>query len=264
MGPYKRNIFIQKNKQSMPKLFLLLISFLFSSFAAFSSGAVVLLQDYTGKINNKLEVFIHLEQIQDSVHGFYYYKKSGVDIRLTGIVQNDSVFLTELNEQGLQAAFIKGKIKDSSIAGNWQNAITKKKFSLYFVATTRKIIPIPSTIDGLYKFSSENCTVSLEVKKDKGTYAYLLKTSKIDKKGILTFHRDFEETTFTLEGIQVAEDYFDNPSEDLHIDCKGCTRRIGIKGFVAQDGLFIQNSGNQDNYYVQLAGCEEKYLHLKK
>lgn len=54
-------------------------------------------KNFTGKINNKLEVIFHLENNQGKIAGYYFYQNQGIDIKLSGELKNDSLTIFELN-----------------------------------------------------------------------------------------------------------------------------------------------------------------------
>lgn len=143
-----------------------------------------------------------------------------------------------------------------------------------------KVIAIDSTnnkreaIDGFYETQSEQnstdeCKISVEIKKAKNGYTYFLKTNLRKLKGIATFTtNESGEKYITLEGIKWDEFEGDisreEESDSTETDHKELEIPIGIDASYVKDTLTIQNYGNSMNSYTKLSECGRKYIQLIK
>lgn len=127
-------------------------------------------------------------------------------------------------------------------------------------------------VEGLYKSEmldgeTESCDLSVRITKIKGRYRYVFHIGKTVKKGKvqLSAADGPGDKIITFEGITWAEyegDVSNVKDEDRPVAMK---LPAGITGLISKkDGITIQNSGNALNYYVQIAGCGQKYIHLVK
>ncbi len=225
-------------------------------------------RNYSGKIGDKLNVEFHIENLNGSISGFYYYEKIGIDIKIIGRQHEQTLNLYELDFKNDTIAFLNGTITDSIISGVWINAMSKKSYPLLLNETRNKLKPLPPDIAG--KYIDSNCNLILKISKVKGEYYYIYTSTQRTLKGKVTFSRG-SENYLILQGIEYSEDYFDvalpeenelsRQYEELR---KRGERNVGIDCYLDSDELIIQNYGNAMAYYVKLGECDEKYIHLIK
>lgn len=132
------------------------------------------------------------------------------------------------------------------------------------------------SIEGFYETKPEpdntdECTISVEIKKGKSGYTYFLKTKLRKLKGIASFTKNESgEKYITLEGIK-WDDYegdISNEDSDSISDSKTDTKQleipVGIDTSYVKDTLTIQNYGNAMNSYTKISECDRKYIELIK
>lgn len=227
------------------------------------------LGNYEGKIGDNLNVLFHLENTEGKISGFYFYEKTGVDIKVVGGVFENELLAYELNFKSDTLAILKGIINESSINGKWINSKTQKEYPLILNKTKKKIEALPNNVAGTY--FDNVCNITLEISKSKGEYYYNYSSDERQLKGKVIFSRD-EDLFLVLDNIEYAEDYFDislpeeNEAKRKEFEKlrKIGKRQIGIDCYWSAEEIIIQNYGNAMNYYIKLYDCGEKYIHLIK
>lgn len=225
--------------------------------------------NYKGEIGKNLDVLFHLKNDNGKITGFYFYKKTGIDIRIIGNVVKNKFLAYELNYKKDTTATLIANINESSINGKWINAKTKKEYPLRLIKTPNKTNPLPTNIVGVYY--NKICNLTLSISISKGEYYYNYSSDERKLNGKITFSRE-EDLYLTLEGIEFAEDYFDislpeeNEEKQKEFDRlkKLGERYVGIDCYYSPEELIIQNYGNAMSYYVKLSDCGEKYIHFIK
>lgn len=146
-----------------------------------------------------------------------------------------------------------------------------------------EIIAIDSTnkdeesIVGLYETqpdpdNTDECKISVEIRKEKNGYTYFLVTKLRQLKGIATFTTNKSgEKYIVLEGIKWDEyegDISREEDNDSIADSEPNSQQpdipIGIGVSYTKDTLTIQNYGNAMNSYTKLSECGRKYIQLIK
>ncbi|KFF07564.1 hypothetical protein [Flavobacterium reichenbachii] len=121
------------------------------------------------------------------------------------------------------------------------------------------------SIEGLY--SSKECDITLEIRKEKNGFTYFLKTTarKVNGKAVFT-KESSGERNLLLDGIQWDEYEGDisNQEDSDSIASKEIEIPTGISAGYVKDTLTIQNYGNAMNYYTKLSECGLKYIQLIK
>jgi len=133
------------------------------------------------------------------------------------------------------------------------------------------------SIEGLYEThpesdNSDECNISVEIKKGKSGYTYFLKTKLRKIKGIANFStNESGEKIIILEGIQWDEyegDISREEENDSIADSEENSQQleipVGIGANYTKDTLTIQNYGNAMNSYTKLSECGRKYIQLIK
>lgn len=226
--------------------------------------------NYNGKIGKNLDVYFHMSNDNGNLTGFYFYRKTGIDIEITGNIKEDNLTIYELNYKKDTTAVIKGKMANSQITGKWISATSNKEYPIVLQKTTQQIPPLPNTIEG--KYFNEYCDLLLTFSKSKGEYSYGYKSNKRSITGKVNFYRDVNELYINLTNIEYAEDYFDielpeeDPEKEKEFErLKQIGKRtMGVDCYFTPDEITIQNYGNAMNYYVKLYDCGEKYIHFKR
>ena len=228
------------------------------------------LGNYQGKIGNNLNVRFYLDNNDGNISGYYFYEKTGIDIRIVGNLKNNHLTAYELGYKNDTIAILKGILNASSIYGKWINYNNKKEYSLTLEKTNIDITPLPTNIEG--KYYNDHCNLTLSFSKFKGQYYYTYRSDERTLKGKVNFSRG-KELYINLTNIEYAEDYFDvglTDDQDLEKEKlykelkKEGVRTVGIECLYNSEELTIQNYGNAMNYYVKLSDCGEKYIHFKK
>lgn len=131
------------------------------------------------------------------------------------------------------------------------------------------------SIVGLYETqpdpdNTDECKISVEIRKEKNSYTYFLVTKLRQLKGIATFTtNESGEKYIVLEGIK-WDDYEGEISDEDESDSisKTATKEleipVGIDASYAKDTLTIQNYGNSMNSYTKISECDRKYIELIK
>lgn len=133
------------------------------------------------------------------------------------------------------------------------------------------------SIEGLYEThpesdNSDECNISVEIKKGKSGYTYFLKTKLRKIKGIANLTtNESGEKIIVLEGIQWDEyegDISREEENDSIADSEENSQQleipVGIGTSYTKDTLTIQNYGNAMNSYTKLSECGRKYIQLIK
>lgn len=124
-------------------------------------------------------------------------------------------------------------------------------------------------IAGIYKIDNEEsiaeCDLTITFINTKKGYIFKLKSAKLDQSGKVSLKptEDKKGFYFTLEGIEWSE-YEGDISDEQQENSNDFELPIGIVGVISAGKIDIQNSGNAMNYYVQLADCDLKYIHMKR
>lgn len=131
------------------------------------------------------------------------------------------------------------------------------------------------SIVGLYETqpdpdNTNECKISVEIRKEKNGYIYFLTTKLKQLKGIATFTtNESGEKILVLEGIEWDEYEGDiSREEDNDSISKTATKEleipVGIDASYVKDTLTIQNYGNSMNSYTKISECGRKYIELIK
>ena len=138
-------------------------------------------------------------------------------------------------------------------------------------ATANKVLDGFRDISGYYEEVdsdqteeiNEGCGISVNIKRNGKGFSYYLKTSDRNYRGKLTLVNIPEDKYgIVFEGTKYAEyesDISQKPDTD---DAKKADLPAGVGGELERDTITIQNYGNAMNYYVQIGGCQVKYLRL--
>lgn len=138
-------------------IFVLLIAFVYTV-SSYANETPYLLK-YDGKINNmKIHMEINVEE--NSLNGFYYYKKYKKNIELKGsIEQYEKVILKEYYNYSLTGIF-KGKIKsDNIIEGVWTSPDGDREYPFEIILTSTD--EIKKIFYGKWKISSKLTTAPI-------------------------------------------------------------------------------------------------------
>lgn len=257
----------------MKKLFFLLVMMNFLIFdQAFASVEKDILAEtdfnktFVGTINNKINVVFSLKNTNGKITGFYYYDQIGVEINLTGTINNGNVVLYELDYQNIKKAKIIAQFLGNTFSGMWFDLSTKRSFPIQLKEINKSIPSLPKTLIGTYKSDSETpCVLTMKISKSKGEYYYHFKSTIRTLTGKVTFSRSLEENLLyiSFNGIE-WEDYSaevgpdDEPKETKYLPTV-------VDGLLSDNQIVIQNYGNSMNAYTKLAECGDvKYIYLKK
>lgn len=221
---------------------------------------------FVGTIDNKINVVFSLKNTNGIITGFYYYGKIGVEINLTGTINNGNVVLYELDYQNIKKAKITAQFLEDTFSGMWADLSTKRSFPIQLKEINKRIPSLPKLLIGTYKPDSETpCVLTIKISKSKGEYYYHFKSTIRTLTGKVTFNRSLEENLvyISFNGIE-WEDYSgevgsdDGPKETEYLP-------IVVDGLLSDDKIVIQNYGNAMNAYTKLAECSDvKYIYLKK
>ncbi|RZL42018.1 MAG: hypothetical protein EOP00_23955 [Pedobacter sp.] len=222
-------------------------------------------KNYVGSINKKLNVVFSFTQNGNSLKGYYYYDKIGVNIVLKGELVGGVITLNEVNEQGKTVARITLKQKSTGLYGTWQSLVEKRSYPIDLQATDKEIPQLPAQVLGDYNFKNDNgCKITLSITKSNSGYHFYYQTAKRQLKGKVTFARSLEEKLVyvNLHGIEWAEDSGDVSKNDEMDDDR--VLPTVVQGLLSDTKIVIQNTGNAMNYYVKLSDCDEKFIELIK
>ncbi|MND42083.1 hypothetical protein D3C80_328490 [compost metagenome] len=223
-------------------------------------------RNYTGKIDNKLDVVFQLNNNQGAIAGYYFYQSKGIEIKLKGELKNDSLLIFELNHNGEKVAKIQGLFKGKQFNGRWIDLKSAKSLPIAFSEVNLKIPPLPANLEGNYKNANGTaCTFALSITKKEGEYFYRIKTDQRQLNGKIHFFRSLTEQQnyIIFKGIKWAENEgaLDEDGEPKVKDLKIPT---DIEGLLSESEIQIQNSGNAMNSYVKFYDCGDKYISLTK
>lgn len=237
-------------------LLFLLISFTLYSTAQTTQPDTAIEKNYYGTINKTLKVVLQLKNKNGAIHGFYFYEKKGIDIKLTGKQNGNKISLFELDYLDKPVAQINGEIVNNELKGEWKSISSGKAFPVLLIETTQQPEALPDSIAGNYLIKpdddgtivTEKCPIQFRITKSKGEYIYLLQTDKRKVTGKVHFSRPTDEKSIYIifEGLQCAE---------------GCSY---IEGMLSENEIVIQNYGNAMNEYLRLKECGEKYITLSR
>ncbi|UKJ08328.1 hypothetical protein [Solitalea lacus] len=221
-------------------------------------------QNYVGKLG-KADVVFHLEFNNSDITGYYFYQNVGININLTGKIENNVLTIYELDYNKNKTAVITAKFDDKNLRGIWKDK-TSKEASLELKTTNLKVPELPKNLWGSYQNTEDpKCKFILSIYQQVGRFFYRLQTSEKDLTGKLTFYRSLEEgrVYLTLTGIEWAE-YEGALDEDGEPKVKNLKLPIGIEGLLSENEIVFQNYGNSMNYYVKFSDCGAKFIHLTK
>lgn len=221
---------------------------------------------FSGKTEDTLTVYFRLSIADNEVTGFYFYEKTGADIRLIGTRTGSRFELYELNYDGNKTAEIKGVWSDSRFVGTWAEQATKRAYSVILNRTSEMIDPLPKDIAGFYAVEqdseAETCKkFNIRIVREKDNYGYMINTCDRTEKGPIRFFRGEKELYVIFENFRWAEYAGDlNVENEEDIDWNR-----EVYGFDAEwdaGRLSFQNYGNSMNYYTIIEGCGGKFIEL--
>lgn len=224
-------------------------------------------QNFVGTINHKIAVVFSLKSLNGKISGFYYYDKIGVEINLTGTINNGELLLYELDNQNVKSAKITGKLLKNTLIGRWEDLSTKKSFPIQLQETRKSIPALPKTLVGTYKFDAESgCPITIKISKINGAYVYHFKSSVRTLKGKVTFSRSLDEQLvyINFNGIEWEDNTGAISDEDLDVEPKETNLPTSVGGLLSDGEITIQNSGNSMNAYLKIGECSAKYIQLKR
>ena len=110
---------------------------------------------------------------------------------------------------------------------------------------------------------NEGCGISVNIKRNTKGFSYYLKTSDRRYRGKITLvNISDDKYGIVFEGTKYAEYEGDLSQKTVDDNAKKTNSPVGVGGELQQDTITIQNYGNAMNYYVQIGGCQVKYLRL--
>lgn len=233
-----------------------------------SSTEVDFNKNFVGTINHKIDVVFSLKSINGKITGFYYYNKIGVEIKLTGTINNGELLLYELDDQNIKKAKITGKLLKNTLLGSWEDLSTKKNFPIQLQGSHKSIPSLPKNLVGTYTFDTESgCPLTIKISKINGGYVYHFKTAVRTLKGKVTFSRSLDEKLvyINFNGIEWEDNTGAINDDDLGVETKETMNLpTSVGGLLSEGEITIQNSGNSMNAYLKIGECSEKYIQLKR
>lgn len=213
-------------------------------------------RNYTGLLKSNIKTFFQLSFNSGNISGTYFYETKGIDIKLTGTQNGDSLEMYELDDAGKRTARMYGKLQGKTFTGKWQSLVSKTILPLTLQQTTNQAAALPSVIEGTYITAavdeetgdSGRCVISIIITHEKGDYYYRLQSDKRKVQGKVHFYRSQDEKNpyIIFEGLTCDE---------------GCTK---TEGLFYENTIAIQNYGNAMNEYTKLGECDRKYVYLQK
>lgn len=222
---------------------------------------------FVGTINHKIAVVFSLKNVNGKVTGFYYYDKIGVEINLTGTINNGELLLYELDDLQTKSAKITGKLLKNTFVGRWEELSTKKNFPIQLQETQKSIPSLPKPLVGTYKFDTESgCPLTIKISKINGAYVYHFKSAVRTLKGKVTFSRSLDENLvyINFNGIEWEDNSGTISDDDLDEEPKETNLPTSVGGLLSDGEITIQNSGNSMNAYLKIGECSAKYIQLKR
>lgn len=96
--------------------------------------------DYTGTINDNLEIEMSIYPLKDKIVGTYFYKTENKKIKLEGKIEKKEITLYEYGEKGENTGTFRGRMKTvDQIEGMWISGDGKRKYS--FILSLKSILP---------------------------------------------------------------------------------------------------------------------------
>lgn len=86
--------------------------------------------NYTGKLNERTRIGLHLEYNGDNVSGFYFYDKVKKKINVIGRREGDRLILSATVPEGMES--FEGLLEGGQFKGIWSNAMKNKKYPFCF------------------------------------------------------------------------------------------------------------------------------------
>jgi hypothetical protein len=107
-------------------------------------------QSYEGDIDSQYPVWFDLSIPSSDGHvkGTYFYKKYGVDLRLSGIIKGTTLSLKELGQNEKVTGMIDCLIKDDSIVGTWKKPGGRSGQRLHLKKTDPRFKKYAKAING--------------------------------------------------------------------------------------------------------------------
>jgi hypothetical protein len=113
--------------------------------------------------------------------------------------------------------------------------------------------------------TDRGCPISVTIWKSATGYRYKLTNDQKYYTGKVKVEKDADQRTgIIFEGIPYAE--YEGSVSQLNDDAERPQPKlpVGVGGLLTGDTILIQNYGNAMNYYVQLGGCDAKFISLIK
>jgi hypothetical protein len=89
---------------------------------------------YTGKIDGKIEATIDLYRLEDDLGGTITYKKSGEQLMVLGIMEDEvSFFMRQYLPDGLVTGVMWGEMKGDKLSGGWMDSSIRKEQKLEMI-----------------------------------------------------------------------------------------------------------------------------------
>lgn len=124
-------------------------------------------------------------------------------------------------------------------------------------------------IEGTYTFKDEpsKCDLTITIFKADGDYKYKLITTERNLSGGISLELNERKDGYYInfKGIEWSEyeGAIEADENENEVE-KEVELPTDLNGLIYEGEITIQNSGNAMNYYVKLAECDVKYIHLKK
>lgn len=78
------------------------------------------IKTFEGKIDDKYKIMMKITSDDGIISGKYFYKSNGVELKLSGEINNGNIILKEFNKDSNQTGMFKGKIiNNEKIIGEW-------------------------------------------------------------------------------------------------------------------------------------------------
>jgi hypothetical protein len=138
------------------------------------------------------------------------------------------------------------------------------------VQTKPSTVPDKNDLDisGTYEQTDTadgGCPISVTINKSPAGYRYNLTNDKKHYTGKIKLEKDADQgTAIVFEGIPYSEYEGDVSQLDDNAERMQKKVPVGVGGLLNGDTILIQNYGNAMNYYVQLGGCDAKFINLIK
>ena len=84
---------------------------------------------FAGTINDDIEIIMSLNRNKNSLSGYYYYKKIGIQIFIDGSIdEKNNIILNEYDKNSVQTGTFIGILNNDKLSGTWQNPTKTKNF----------------------------------------------------------------------------------------------------------------------------------------